>query len=180
MSPKKEPRPEFEITKMLPDDVEAATIMRLECWLDTYINNEVGVTRKWIEDHNLAQITPEKNEIRKERLKDPTHQAGWVAKDLAGKIIGSTTPFIYDDGRQDVGSLYVKKEWRGQGVATVLMQKVIDWFNPAKPIELGVVAYNERAKSFYRKWGFEEVPGSELLFDDKIPEIKMIRKGGSQ
>lgn len=55
------------------------------------------------------------------------------------------------------------------------MEKVIDWFDDSKPIELWVVAYNERAKAFYRKWGFEEVAGSEQLFDGKIPEVKMIR-----
>lgn len=56
------------------------------------------------------------------------------------------------------------------------MEKVIDWFDESKPIELGVAAYNERAKAFYRKWGFEEIVGSEQLFDGKIPEVKMIRK----
>lgn len=177
MSSKKGPKLDFEVMRMSPDDVEAATTMRLECWLDTYVNDEVGVTREWVEEHNIAQITPEKNEARKARLKDPAHHIGWVAKNSVGEIIGSTTPFIYEDGRQDVGSLYVKKEWRGKGVAAALMQKVIDWFDLKKPIELGVVTYNERAKSFYRKWGFEEISGSEELFADKIPDIKMIRKG---
>jgi ribosomal protein S18 acetylase RimI-like enzyme len=180
MSPAKESKLNFEIMKMSPADVEAATAMRLECWLDTYTNDEIGVTREWVEEHNLAQITPEKNKIRKDRLKDSTHHAGWVAKNSTGEIIGSTTPFIYEDGRQDVGSLYVKREWRGKGVAAALMQKVIDWFDSKKSIELGVANYNERAKSFYRKWGFEEIPSSEELFADKIPNIKMIRKGDSQ
>lgn len=165
---------------MSPADVEAATAMRLECWLDTYINDEIGVTREWVEEHNLAQITPEKDKIRKERLKDSAHHAGWVAKNSTGEIIGSTTPFIHEDSRQDIGSLYVKREWRGKGVAAALMQEVIDWFDLKKPIELGVATYNKRAKSFYRKWGFEEIPGSEELFADKIPNIKMIRKGDSQ
>ena len=60
------------------------------------------------------------------------------------------------------------------------MQKIIEWSDPTKPIELGVVTYNARARAFYKKWGFEEIPGSETLFDNKIPEIKMIRKGDQQ
>ncbi|MNQ66715.1 hypothetical protein D3C85_812140 [compost metagenome] len=56
------------------------------------------------------------------------------------------------------------------------MQKIIDWLDESKPIVLGVVAYNERAKAFYRKWGFVEIPGSEALFDNKIPEIMMSRE----
>ena len=55
------------------------------------------------------------------------------------------------------------------------MQKVLEGFDPKKPVELGVVAYNERAKAIYRKWGFEEVQGSEKLFDNLIPEVTMIR-----
>ena len=73
--------------------------------------------------------------------------------------------------------MYVEKNWHGKGVSTALMQKAIDWFDTTKPIELGVVQYNERAKAFYRKWGFEEVPNSETLFADKIPSILMVRKG---
>jgi ribosomal protein S18 acetylase RimI-like enzyme len=75
--------------------------------------------------------------------------------------------------------MYVATAWHGKGVGSALMQEVIDWFDAKKPIELGVVAYNERAKAFYRKWGFEEVADSESLFDDKIPEIRMVRKGGA-
>jgi len=177
MSPENEPRPTFEILAMTPDDIEEATSMRLTSWFDAYLNEEVGVTSEWIAERNLTQITPEKNKLWKERLADTVHHAGWVAKDSSGKIIGSTTPYIDEDGRQDIGSMYVEKNWHGKGVSTALMQKAIDWFDTTKPIELGVVQYNERAKAFYRKWGFEEVPNSETLFADKIPSILMVRKG---
>ena len=63
-------------------------------------------------------------------------------------------------------SLYVDKNWHGTGMASELMQRVVDWFDDTKPIELGVVAYNERAKAFYKKWGFEEIPNTETLFDN--------------
>ena len=76
MSPEKEPQPKFNIEAMSLDDVEAATQMRTECWLDTYINEEAGVSREWVEEWNRMQITPEKNAIRKERLNDPGHNAG--------------------------------------------------------------------------------------------------------
>lgn len=47
-----------------------------------------------------------------------------------------------------------------------------------KPIDLEVVTYNGRAKAFYRKYNFDEIPGTEVLFAEKIPVITMIRKGG--
>lgn len=176
----KERAPEFTIEHMQLEDIEDATKMRLQSWLDTYVNDELGVTREWIEARNLRHLSDERIRSRRERYLKRIEQgtfAAWVARDNAGKIIGSTTPFTDDDGVQHLGSLYVEKSWQGKGMANELMQKVINWFDPAKDIELGVVAYNERAKAFYRKWGFVEVPGSEDLFDDKIPEVKMIRKG---
>lgn len=180
MSPEIEPKLKFTVSKMSIDDVELANLMRLDCWLDTYVSEEFGITRDWIKERNLSQMTDEKNEIRKERLKDAIHHAGWVAKDSNGEIIGSTTPYISDDGKQDIGSLYVNKKWHGKGVANELMNNAIDWFDKTQPIELCVASYNERAKAFYRKWGFEEVPDSIYMFTHKIPTIIMIRKGDNK
>ncbi|HRC27884.1 MAG TPA: GNAT family N-acetyltransferase [Candidatus Saccharimonas sp.] len=175
----KDQSPEFTIEVMRLEDVEAATDMRLQSWLDTYVNDDMGVSREWIKSRNAEQRSPETQASRRERFSkgvaDGTF-AAWIARDRDMVIIGSATPFVDDEGVQHVGSLYVDKRWHSSGVGAALMQKVIDWFDPTKPIELGVVSYNKRAKAFYRKWGFEEVRGSEALFADKIPEIKMIRK----
>lgn len=171
--------PQFTIEEMTADTVEQATVMRLQSWLDTYVNDKAGVTREWIEARNKQQLSPEKAAARKERLKNP-NGARWVAVDTNGNVIGAATPYRDENGVQHVGSMYVDKNWHGKGVGGALMQKIINWADSTQPIELGVVAYNERAKAFYRKWGFEEVPRSETLFDDKIPEIKMIRRGDGQ
>lgn len=167
--------PRFTITELTAETIDEANEMRLQSWLDTYVNEELGITREWIEARNKDQMSDEVRARRLERLKDPK-SAGWVALDGAGKVIGVATPYIDEEGRQHVGSLYVDRAWHGAGVGGRLMQKVIDWCDPNKPIELGVVVYNERAKAFYRKWKFREVLGSEELFDNKIPEVKMIRK----
>lgn len=177
MSPEKEPQPKFVVDKMSADDVAPATLMRFNCWLDTYINQEHNITPEWIEECYSLQFSEAVIAKRQERLLDIDHHAGWVAKDSHGEIIGSTTPFVDDDGKQDVGSLYVNKEWRGRGVADELMQKSMNWFDKTRPIELCVVDYNERAKAFYQKWGFEEIPNSVYVTADKIPTVKMIRKG---
>lgn len=172
----KEPQSQLIIEEISIETIDDAIRMRLASWLDTYVNDDLGITREWLEERNKDQLSDTKRQTRLERLNDP-YIAGWVAKDIAGKVIGVTTPYIDENGVQHVGSLYVDKEWHGKGVGGRLMQNVIDWFDPAKQIELDVATYNERAKAFYRKWGFEEVPGSESLFANKIPEIKMIRPG---
>ncbi len=171
---------QFTIEVMRLEDIEEATAVRLQSWLDTYVNDEAGVTREWIEARNHFQKSPEKQASRRERFSRGAANGtfcAWVACDEQGAIIGSTAPFVDEEGIQHVGSLYIDKSWHGRGVGKALMQEVMDWFDLTEPIELGVVTYNERAKAFYRKWGFVEIPGSETLFDDKMPEIKMIRKG---
>lgn len=169
----------FTIEQMQPEDLEAATEMRLQSWLDTYVNEEAGVTREWLLARNEQQRSPEKMAARRKRFEESGH-TGWIAKDQAGNIVGATNPHIDELGVQHVGSLYVDKAFHGTGVGSALMQKVIEWSDPKKPITLGVVTYNERAKSFYKKWGFVEVPDSETLFAEVVPEIMMIRKGDSQ
>lgn len=172
-------QPQFIITELTAATIDDCNRMRLQSWLDTYVNDEAGVTREWIEARNADQMSDEKRARRLERL-DSSKTAGWVAFDLDSRVIGMATPYVDDEGRQHVGSLYTDKNWHGKGVGGALMQKIVNWSNPKKPIELGVVTYNERAKAFYRKWGFEEIPGSETLFDNTIPEIMMIRKGDRQ
>jgi ribosomal protein S18 acetylase RimI-like enzyme len=171
--------PGFVISEMTVDDVQPANDVRLQSWLDTYVNDEAGISREWIENRNINQNSPERKERRMKELTDPGH-AAWVAKDKTGNIIGLTTPYIDENGIQHVGRLYVNKAWHGKGVGSSLMQKVIDWSDPTKPIELEVAIYNERAKAFYQKWGFKEIRDSETLFADKIPQVKMIRKGDRQ
>lgn len=164
----------FVVEEITAETIDEANEMRLQSWLDTYVNDELGVTREWIEERNKDQRSDANRQRRLERLHNPTSKA-WVAKDASGKVIGIASPYTDAQGVQQVGGLYVDKAWHGKGVRGQLVQRVIDFFDPSKPIELGVVVYNERAKAFYRKWGFQEVPGSEHLFDNKIPEIKMVR-----
>ena len=172
--------PQFTIEAMQLSDIEAATKMRLQSWLDTYVNDEYGVTREWIMERNQEQLSDVKIRARQERFtkgRATNTTNAWIARDARGEVIGSTTPYIDENGLQHLGSMYVATAWHGKGVGSALMQEVIDWFDAKKPIELGVVVYNERAKAFHRKWGFEEIADSESLFDDKIPEIRMMRKG---
>ncbi|MEO5949855.1 MAG: GNAT family N-acetyltransferase [Candidatus Saccharimonadales bacterium] len=166
--------PAYTIELLIPDNIDEANNMRLASWLDTYVNDELGITHDWISKRNEKQMSDEYRNNRLERLKSEK-STGWVVKDSAGTIIGVATPRIDDEGVQHVGSLYVDKNWHGKGIAGELMQRIINWFDDTKPIILGVVTYNERAKAFYRKWGFVEIPGSETLYDNKIPEIMMSR-----
>jgi ribosomal protein S18 acetylase RimI-like enzyme len=168
----------FTIERMKPEDIEAVTEMRLQSWLDTYPNEAAGVTREWIETRNELQRSPEAMERRRKQMEE--FGAGWIAQDAHGEVVGTTSPYTDQYGIQHVGLLYVAKEFHGMGVGPALMQKVIEGFDATKPIVLSVVSYNDRAKAFYKKWGFLEIEGSDALFADVIPEIDMVRPGDNQ
>ncbi len=175
----REKQPQFTVSEMTLDDIELATVMRLQSWLDTYTNEAEGVSAEWIEQRNHEQMAPEKVASRRERFVEGRQNGtfnAWVAKDAKGLIIGSTTPYRDEDGMWHLGSLYVDKNYHGTGVGNELMRTAMSWIGNEQDVHLGVVKYNERAKAFYRKWGFVEVPNSETLFADKIPEVKMVRK----
>ncbi len=178
MPPEKEPTPNYTVSEMTPEDTKAVTLMRCEVWLDTYINHEHGVTREWIENRFAERLTDEADDDFKKSVINKTENEKYlVAKDSAGKVIGAATACIKNDGNQELETLYTLKQWHGKGVGDNLMRQAMDWFDTSKPIKLGVIVYNARAKKFYGKWGFEEIHGSEKLFADKILEVKMVRKG---
>jgi len=168
----------YRISELTDKNIDEANNVRLSSWLETYVNEDLGITREWIHERNQLQLTDDAKKKRLEQLTNPNF-AGWVATDEMGKVVGVVAPYVDESGHLHVGSLYVNSEWHRKGVGGALMQKVISWCDPKNPIELGVATYNKRAKAFYQKWGFEEIPDSERLFANKIPEIMMIRKGDS-
>jgi hypothetical protein len=95
---------QFSIETMTSNDVEPATHVRLQSWLDTYVNEEAGVTREWIEARNKDQLSPERMAERKKYLLS-SNAAGWVAKNSKGDIVGVANAYSNDSNVQRLGSL---------------------------------------------------------------------------
>ena len=170
-------RAEYTIREMTVQDMDAVTALRKQSWLDTYVNPEYGIDEAWIEERfaSRAALTT-KAERETSFLSGKTRGTfnAWVVVNSDLRVIGTGSVFTKEDV-QRIGTLYVDKMLHGTGIASELMRKMIDWFDPEKPIELEVVSYNERAKVFYRKWGFEEEIGKKL-HKEKLPELRMIRQ----
>ena len=172
---------EFTISPTDPNDVESAQQMHGQVWLDTYPNEPEGVTRGWVKERVASDRTREAIEKRQQFLRDNENnpaRISRVAKDIDGNVIGMMHGYIDETGKQHLASLYVAKEYHGKGVANELMKQILDWSDPEKPLYLGVVSYNERAKAFYRKWGFIETDTALEPFGGVMPQIEMVRKGG--
>jgi ribosomal protein S18 acetylase RimI-like enzyme len=167
------------ITNASPDDVMDIIALQRQSWLDTYPNDVVGVSREWVQARvdSWTDLNKLARRIGKvEQAQNDPDLLYRVAKDDAGKIVGLSIA-IRDDDTQVVGTIHVKKSYYGTGLAQRLMDEIIGWADETRPLELEVASYNERAKAFYRKYGFKEVKGSEALYGDVIPVVTMIRKG---
>lgn len=172
---------EYIIRDAVEADAEAIIAMHAASWLDTYPNEAAGVSYEWVKDRTDKWSTAEKIVARRERIaqsrKDPNYMYK-IAVTADGTVVGLACPFR-DEIAQRVGGLYVDKAYQGKGLGSLLMNEILKWADPKRPLELEVATYNERAKSFYRKYGFSEVEGSERLYD-VIPIVEMIRKGDQE
>jgi len=174
--------PLCDIVPLLVEDIKPMIEMHAQSWLDTYPNDAAGVSRDWVKSQTERWLTPDNlANYEKRVVNDMTNpdRLRLVAKTKDGRIVGDASPYR-DEKVQRVGGLYVDKKYHGTGLAQKLMNEVIRWSDQSRPLELEVATYNERAKAFYRKYGFEEIDGSKHLVDDRIPVITMIRKGDNQ
>lgn len=90
----------------------------------------------------------------------------YVIAELAGEAIGY---FKLEEGEVpeclgkvhalELSRIYVRQEFWAQKIGVALMQRVLEEARQKgyETIFLGVWEHNERAKSFYQKWGFRRV-----------------------
>jgi ribosomal protein S18 acetylase RimI-like enzyme len=155
--------------------------MHAQSWRDTYENDEWGITKEWLEFETSSWLTDERIKESHKRYSGMTEDRGHFyrvaerGEDIVGFIHFSTK----EDGNKRLEGLYVAKSALGTGLAQRLISEASSWLGNAD-IELEVISYNDRAKAFYRKQGFVELPGENELFKGKLPNITMIRKGGKQ
>jgi ribosomal protein S18 acetylase RimI-like enzyme len=93
---------------------------------------------------------------------------------------GDVPPGVKGAMAIELARLYVDQEWLGRAVGEALMKGCISEAQRAgcRTLWLGVWEHNERAKAFYRKWGFNEVgthifqlgsdPQTDLLMERSI------------
>lgn len=175
-NPEHASHPHYTVREMRLEDGEETHALLEELHVATYQSAKHNITQDQLRER-FRRYTPEQRRQRLEqRLADDNEQS-YVAVDGSGEIVGMVAPKIEDSGVHRLGALYVREDHHGKGVAGELMKKALAWLGAEhNRVELHVVTYNDRAKAFYRKWGFEEVPGSEALFDDLIPEVTMVRQ----
>lgn len=173
---------EWMIEQAIPEDAHALAYMHAESFKAAYLRDDERDVKVLAEA--AAFVTPERIEARIELIlrsfKSPD-EFYYVATDEDAHPIGLVYGYK-TESIQELSALYVDVSYFGRGVGKELAQAFIDWCDPERPIELGVVEDNERAKRFYRKMGFVAVGDVRESFYDFLRETTMTlspRKGES-
>ncbi len=165
------------IKNMTKETLQQGRVVLFNSWLDTYPNEEFGISRSFIEGFVAQKLS--ESESKKVYDAWPTFNQGVDGLSLVA-ITGQTVIGICYSSKlsgQTLKTLYVDKNYHGLGVGQALLSTALNWFDADKDVNLYVVDYNERAKAFYKKNGFYEAGPAEGLFARKMPEVQMIRPG---
>ena len=125
---------------------------------------------KWIDAHESLYMIREKVFIEEQKV---TSQLEWDGMDEEAihflafkneKAIGCARAFVIENYMQ-LGRMAVLKEYRGEGIGTALLEKVI---TTAKLNQLSAIYISAQchAIDFYKKFGFEIT--SDIYLDAEI------------
>ncbi len=98
--------------------------------------------------------------------------AAFADERLAGFVICTR----HADKGNELDWLMVHPDFHGSTVAASLMEHGMCWLGLEQPMWLTVIAYNERAQRFYRRFGFEVDPGTPMTH--VVPHVIMRRPVG--
>jgi ribosomal protein S18 acetylase RimI-like enzyme len=174
----------LEVEPATPEDAAEVFDVQRRTWLDTYPNEEAGITyediRVRLEGEN-GELIPKKVDWWKRGIETAGEtRAIFVVRDI-GKVVGFVAPSIMNKQRR-IGAIYVLPETQGKGVGRKLLEKAVEWHGRDEDIFLHVASYNQNAIDFYKKNGFEET-GTKIVDEDAlrngnapIPETEMVLK----
>ena len=169
---------EIIIRDAIGEDVYPIREIQKQGWLETYPNQQFGITKQDILEHFSEgdQAYKEKMERRRQTINTDENQHVWVAEEEK-KVIGFC---IAQKGKENrINAIYIRSAFHGKGVAKQLMNTALQWIGSNQEIHIGVATYNSRAIAFYEKFGFHKtniIPHSDvaaLPSGKVIPEIEM-------
>lgn len=174
----------YKTERATVEDIAQILEVKALSWLDTYLDEERGISKADIERHVSKSLNgdPELVEKKTEQLlHPPTKSACWIVRDN-GLVVGYVWPVVEKSGRNRVGGLYLRPEYKGKGIGTILMSEVINFFK-GEDIYLEVAHNNVGAIGFYKKLGFN-FTGAEKDFQlghtgKSLKTKEMLLKGKS-
>ena len=150
------------IRKMETDDeIRGKAHVHWSCWHEAY----AGV----VSAAYLEKLTLEKCE----QMAFQWRENILIAKD-GERVVGFAGYGEADPTTGELFALYVLKEYRGTGVAQLLMRAALEQLSSYPKIGLWVLKENPRAIRFYEKCGFRKTGEGQYLPSVGATEIRMI------
>lgn len=171
----------ISIEKSKPEDVKDINNILYQTWIDTYPNEELGVTVEDIKNSFKDSFTEEYINNVKEKISnaDKNNKLYLSAKD-GDKIVGVCMVKKQDE-QNLLQTIYILPEYQGLGIGQMLWDEAKKFLDPNKETRLEVVDYT-KAVDFYKKLGFVETGNKfqreEIFKSSKgvtLSEIEMIR-----
>lgn len=136
------------------EDAEPIAKVTSQTWLDTYPNNEAGITR---EDVRLrvqgehGEETARSIKRWREHIKAIDDRDAVLVARSPDKVVGFVAAKVEENGRRRIVAIYVLPKAQRKGAGGKLLEKALDWCGDKHDIYLDVVSYNQKAISFYEK-----------------------------
>ncbi len=175
----------IEIATATPEDERGMAEVFYKTWLDTYPNEEAGITVDDIEDRYKDAFTEESLRKGRERTTNLPEGENLILAKEDVKVIGVCRAIRHSDYNQ-IQAIYILPEYQGRGVGHMLWEEAQKSFDPDKDTIVQVATYNTKAIGFYEKLGFEDTGKRwknekfKMKSGAMIPEMEMVirMKGG--
>jgi GNAT superfamily N-acetyltransferase len=167
----------WTIRKAKRSDAQGIFLVIFVGWLDSYVNEAIGVTREFILSKKLFQLEYGfyRDKLKYEFLDNSEDNIHYVAEDSNGVILGHLHANRDGENGQVLQGLYVYKELHGTGLAQELAKRFDEWEDKGQDSSVHVVEYNARAIRFYEKLGFVDTNKRDVV-SEKIPCAYMVKK----
>lgn len=118
-------------------------------------------------DENMAMYCRQAfgESIQKQEIMDPKGQVVLACLSQDPYALAGFFHLRINQNEIDLARLYIDSKWHGQGLADSLMMEALSRSRNLgfSHLTLGVWENNERARSFYRRWGFSQTGEREFV-----------------
>ncbi|AMO84103.1 putative acetyltransferase [Solibacillus isronensis B3W22] len=109
-----------------------------------------------------------------DRMKQRLERSFLFVAEIDSNVVGfaNFSP-VYDEGKAELGAIYLYPEYQGKGIGSALLQKGINELEGVEEIYINVERDNEIGKSFYDAKGFQVLKEFDDNFEGYI--LKTVR-----
>tara|TARA_B100000945_G_scaffold274097_1_gene237322 strand:+ start:195 stop:668 length:474 start_codon:yes stop_codon:yes gene_type:complete len=133
---------------------------------ETKFDNDFFVLNKaWIEESWILEESDKKDLLNPDKI---IHNGGQVFFALENqKVIGTVAMINSSDDRFELAKMTVQEDFRGKGIANMLMDECLEFAKENKAKEIFLISNNSLtiARNLYDKYGFKEVDLDSQKYD---------------